>query len=97
VDLPGRVIVRRTSDVTIEDLKKEKFHSSKPVRIRLLLPEEDERSGKGAVIRQSFPRAGAWHEDSADLMSHVWVSWVGPSPKEEIEAPRPVLPWAERQ
>lgn len=96
-DLPGRVLIRRTNDITVDDLRKEKFYSSKPVRIRLLLPDDDERRGTGAIIRDSFPRAVGWHEYSAEPTLHVWVSWLGPSPKEELEAPRPVLPWAQRQ
>jgi hypothetical protein len=95
LDLPGRSLIRRAMDLSIDQLRQEVFYSSKPVRVRLVLPDDFEGNGKGAVIRRAFPRAVEWVQVPAEPPLRCWVSWIQASSAEELHAPRPVLPWAE--
>jgi len=95
LDLPGRVLVRRAMDLSTDELRQEVFYSKKPVRVRLVLPNDFEQNGKATVIRRSFPRAAEWIEIPAEAPLRCWVSWIQPSTAEELHAPRPFLPWTE--
>jgi hypothetical protein len=62
LDLPGRVMIRNPDYTDVPLLEKERFLSSKPIRIWALLLPKFEAEGKGAAVRYSFPQAGPWSE-----------------------------------
>lgn len=78
MDLPGRVILRHADFLSPAGLS-ESFHSSKPIRVHLLLPPWFEQNGKGALIRGEFYGAGTWLQRAVPGMNYVeWTAIVGP-------------------
>jgi hypothetical protein len=74
LDLPGRVIIRH-SDFLSADKLKEPFYTTRPVRVRLLLPPRFEENGKGATIRGNFPQASLWTSKAIPGMNYVeWTA-----------------------
>lgn len=97
LDLPGRVVVRRTAEVSPAEMKREILHTRVPLRVRLILPNAYGANGKAHIIRKSFPNAEEWQQREIGPDNLCWVSWIRPSTEIEIAAPRPVLSWAERR
>jgi hypothetical protein len=91
VDLPGRVLIRRIADMTVDELRKEVFHSRSRLRVRLVVPEDLATNGKASVVRKSFPHAEEWSLHPADPANPCWVSWIQLSSESELARPRPVL------
>lgn len=79
LDLPGRMLIRRADSTPIEKLREETFRTSRPVRVRLVLPAGLENDGKADVIRRSFPGAVEWASCPTDGATRCWVAWVGTS------------------
>ena len=64
LDLAGRAIIRHADFQRIEDLRLDRFVTSRTLRAHVLLPPRFERNGKGAVIRASFPQATEWTREA---------------------------------
>jgi hypothetical protein len=78
LDLPGRALIR--PDALLTKPHPETFTTSRPVRVRLILPVSMETNGKAAVIRRSFPTAVGWTSCPTDGTTHCSTSWIAPSP-----------------
>ena len=78
LDLPGRVIVRHADFTDAAILRKEKFVTTRPVRVRVVLPLTFERNGKAQIIRDSFQGAGNWECCSTAGKVNCWISQVEP-------------------
>jgi hypothetical protein len=52
----------------------QRFQTSKPLRIHLLLPPWFEQNGKGAAIRGEFLGAGNW--SSRTVPGMIYVEWT---------------------
>jgi hypothetical protein len=64
LDLRGRAIVRHADFMPIADLRRDRFITSRPLRVHVLLPPRFEANGKGLAIRESFPQAASWRHES---------------------------------
>ena len=60
LDLPGRAIITGADFESIDDVRAQKFTTTRPIRVNALLPSRFERNGKGQAVRASFPQAGLW-------------------------------------
>jgi hypothetical protein len=78
LDLPGRVIVRHADFTDAEILRKEKFASTRPVRVRVVLPQNFESNGKSQIIRDSFQGARNWERCSSAGRVNCWIAQVEP-------------------
>ena len=62
LQLPGRKIIRVPDFTAVFELQAERFVSTRPVRISLLLPYHFEENGKGKIIRRSFSAVDHWEQ-----------------------------------
>jgi hypothetical protein len=77
LNIPGRTIVRAADFMTTEELKRDSFLTSAPLRMRVLLPAKFENDGKGPIIRNSFPQAGVWQSRRIEGCNYVlWETWL---------------------
>jgi hypothetical protein len=77
LELPGRVIIRDPDFMNEALLRSDRFETSAPLRIQMLLPSKFEINGKGLIIRQSFPQAGAWTRSEIPGSDYVlWRTWL---------------------
>jgi len=74
IDLRGRVIVRQPDFLPEDRIRKESFHTSSPVTVRMLLPPKFEENGKGKIIRDSFPQAQDWRRN--EIPGANYVEWT---------------------
>jgi len=79
LDLPGRMLIRRADDISIENLRRESYQTRKPVRVRVVLPATPEMDEKSVAIRESFSQAAKWTSCPSDSSVHCWVSWIATS------------------
>jgi hypothetical protein len=63
LDLKGRAIVVHADFTDVDQLRRYRFVTSRPLRVHVLLPPRFEENGKGQAIRASFPQAAEWHRD----------------------------------
>jgi hypothetical protein len=73
MDLPGRAIMQHADFLPVARLN-QRFQTSKPLRIHLLLPPWFEQNGKGAAIRGEFLGAGNW--SSRTVPGMIYVEWT---------------------
>jgi hypothetical protein len=73
MDLPGRAIMQHADFLPVARLN-QKFQTSKPLRIHLLLPPWFEQNGKGAAIRGEF--LGAGNRSSRTVPGMIYVEWT---------------------
>ncbi len=78
LDLPGRAVIRYAQVVPLGRLAAEKFSTSRPLRLHVLLPRSFEENGKAAVICGSFPAAGPWQV--APVPGSDYVLWTARLP-----------------
>jgi hypothetical protein len=64
LDLRGRAIVRDADFMTLDELRRDRFVASRPLRIHVLMPARFESNGKGDAIRAAFPQAVSWRRDA---------------------------------
>jgi hypothetical protein len=74
LDLPGRVIVRHADFIDLDLLQRDRFLTSRRMRVRALLPPRFEDNGKGLAIRASFPQATVWSR--TEIAGAEYVSWT---------------------
>src|SRR6266853_4584966 len=74
IDLRGRVILRQPDFLSEDWIRKETFHTSSPVTVRMLLPPKFEENGKGKIIRDSFPQAQDWKR--REIPGANYVEWT---------------------
>jgi hypothetical protein len=74
LDLKGRAIIRDADFLKLEELRRDRFRTTRAVRVHVLLPPRFESSGKGEVIRTSFPQAAAWRHDT--IPGSQYDRWV---------------------
>lgn len=79
LELPGRMLIRRADDISIENLRRESYHTRLPVRLRLILPATPEMDEKSVAIRDSFSHAVKWTSCPTDSSTHCWMSWIATS------------------
>lgn len=60
LDVPGRSIIRAADFTPLDELRRERFLTSRRVRVHALLPPRYEQNGRAAAIRDSFPQATGW-------------------------------------
>ena len=73
IDLRGRVILRDPDFLSEDRIRKESFHTSSPVTVRMLLPPKFEENGKGRIIRDSFPQALGWKRN--EIPGANYLEW----------------------
>src|SRR5205814_8767877 len=78
LDLPGRALIRHADFIDSSQLRKETFRTSRPLRVRLVLPKSFEENGKGEIIRSSFVAAGEWQACRTDGVTRCWTSLMQP-------------------
>jgi hypothetical protein len=76
LDLPGRVVIRHADFLDPEQLRRDSYRSSRPVGIRLVIPAEFERNGKGDLIRRSFIGAQTWRPCPTDSTTRCFSSRI---------------------
>ena len=59
LDVRGKVIIRHADFVAAEALR-QKFVSSKPLSVHVIMPARFEQNGKGQIIRECFVQAMSW-------------------------------------
>ncbi len=78
LDLPGRAIVTHADFYGgLQDaiLQHQDFHTSIPLRVRVLLPPSFEDNGKGLLIRSSFVQAHEWIRQEIEGCNYIrWTS-----------------------
>jgi hypothetical protein len=74
LDLPGRAIVRHADFIDIAVLRRDRFVTSRRMRVHVLLPARFENNGKGEAIRASFPQADGWVR--REIPGAEYVSWT---------------------
>jgi hypothetical protein len=74
LDLPGRAVVRHADFIDVALLRRERFFTSRQLRVHVLLPPRFEQNGKGEAIRASFPQARAWAR--REIADAEYVSWT---------------------
>lgn len=80
MDLPGRVILRHADFLPIAALK-DSFHTSRAVRVHLLLPPWFEQNGKGVLIRGQFAGAKSWVSRTFPGMNYIeWTATLRTDP-----------------
>ena len=60
LDLPGRSIIRHADFVALGALRRDRFATSRRIRVHALLPPRFEDNGKAAAIRGAFTQATGW-------------------------------------
>lgn len=79
LDLAGRAIVRNADFIPVDALRRERFRTSKRVRVRALLPPRFEANGKAAAIRASFAQATRWSRSTiAGAEYDLWTAVLEP-------------------
>jgi hypothetical protein len=79
LDLPGRAVVRHADFIELALLRRDRFLTSRRMRVHMLLPPRFEDSGKGEAIRASFPQAGAWSHSEIPAAEYVcWTATLEP-------------------
>jgi hypothetical protein len=74
LDLPGRAIVRHADFIDLALLGRDRFLTSRRMRVHVVLPPRFEENGKGAAIRASFPQATSWSRRA--IPAAEYVSWT---------------------
>jgi hypothetical protein len=78
LDLPGRAIISHADfygGLNNANLHGRIFHSSKPLNIFMLLPDNCENNGKGTLIRSSFVQVHEWTHQKIEGSNYV--KWTG--------------------
>jgi len=79
LDLPGRAIDSGAELRSIDDLRGDRFLSTRELGVRALLPARFEQNGKGAVVRAAFPQAHGWsHSPIAGSEYLLWTTVLEP-------------------
>jgi hypothetical protein len=79
LDLPGRSILGDADYTPVDVLRRERFVTSRRMRVHVLLPPRFEQNGKGAAIRGAFPQAAGWSRAMiAGAEYDVWTSVLQP-------------------
>ena len=74
LDLTGRAVVRHADFMLLDELRRDRFVTSRPLRVHVLLPPRFEQNGKGLAIRESFPQALAWRRES--VPGSAYDQWI---------------------
>jgi hypothetical protein len=80
MDLPGRAILRHADFLPADGLK-QRFRTTKAIRVHVLLPPWFEENGKGAIIRAEFVDAVNWSRKTIPGMNYVEWTAVVPASK----------------
>jgi hypothetical protein len=84
LDLRGRTIVRPADFIELNFLRRERFLTSRRMRVHALLPPRFEHNGKGTAIRASFPQAIAWSRSVVPGAEYdAWTAVLDPSRSQE--------------
>jgi len=79
LDLAGRAIVRNADFIPVDALRRDRFRTSRRMRVRALLPPRFEVNGKAAAIRASFPQAARWSRSTiAGAEYDLWTAVLEP-------------------
>ena len=76
MEFSGRVVIRHADFMDAGELRREVFRTSKPLRVRLVLPASFEKNGKAEIIRSSFADADAWSACPTDGITRCWTSSI---------------------
>ena len=74
LDLRGRRFVRHADFIDVSELAKDRFVTSRPLRVHVLLPPRFEDNGKARTIRASFLSAGGWERTA--IAGSEYVDWT---------------------
>jgi hypothetical protein len=79
LDLKGRAIIRDADFLKLDQLRRDRFRTTRAARIHVLLPPRFEANGKGETIRASFPQAVAWRHDAIPGSQYDrWIAELRP-------------------
>ena len=80
--LPGRMVIRQADFQPLEQLRREVFRTSVPLRVLVLLPRHFEQNGKGIAIRSSFVQAKTWAKLETPGCSYIrWAAELEAEPE----------------
>ena len=68
------MVIRHADFQPIEQLRRDVFKTSVPLRVLLLLPRHFEQDGKGTVIRSSFVQARDWQK--LEIPGCDYIRWA---------------------
>ncbi|MBF0154305.1 MAG: hypothetical protein HQL64_11245 [Magnetococcales bacterium] len=78
LDLPGRALVATDWD-TPEDLRQNRYATSRPIRVLALIAKANETNGKGRIMRDSFVGSTGWeHVPLEGSPNDLWLTSVQP-------------------
>src|SRR6185295_14997658 len=84
LDLPGRAIVRHADFMQLALLRRDRFLTSRRMRVHVVMPPRFEDNGKGEAIRASFPQATAWSRTEIPAGEYVcWTAMLEPRDHQE--------------
>ena len=86
--LPGRMLIRQADFQPIEQLRREVFRTSIPLRVLVLLPRHFEQDGKGIAIRSAFVQAKQWQRLEIPGCDYIrWATDLDPAPQQVARIP----------
>jgi hypothetical protein len=74
LDLKGRAIIRDADFLEVDKLRLDSFHTTRAIRVHVLLPPRFESNSKGETIRGAFPQAVAWRHDV--IPGSLYDRWI---------------------
>jgi len=72
--LPRRMVIRQADFQPLEQLRREVFRTSVPLRVLVLLPRHFEQNAKGIAIRSSFVQAKRW--EKVEIAGCSYIRWA---------------------
>jgi len=76
------MVIRQADFQPQEQLRREVFRTSVPLRILVLLPRHFEQNGKGVAIRSSFVQAKTWAKLETPGCSYIrWAAELEAEPE----------------
>ncbi len=72
--LPRRMVIRQADFQPLEQLRREVFRTSVPLRVLVLLPRHFEQNAKGIAIRSSFVQAKRW--EKVEIPGCNYIRWA---------------------
>jgi hypothetical protein len=78
LDLPGNVLIKRADDLSVIQLRSDRFYTSRPMRVRVVLPMEFEENDKAAAIREGFNQAVEWKRCPSAPTTSCWAARLEP-------------------
>jgi hypothetical protein len=78
-ELKGRVIYQYVDFASPDMLASQRYMTSAPLRLLMVMPDEFESSGKAELVRASFPQAKNWQKESLPgSLDNLWTADLMP-------------------